>query len=101
MLVIVIAVIGVVVGILAHLILGLDGYSWFGEIIIGIGGAAVFGMVVGILAGARELMVNPAGALENPAAIQVIVAGILGAILVEAIIILLTFRAVGRGFGRA
>ena len=87
MLVIYIAAVGIAVGIVAHLILGSDGYSWFGEVIIGIVGAMLFGLLSGILIGERDFRIEP-----------VIIAAI-GAVIVEAIAIVFTFRSTGRGFG--
>ncbi len=89
MLVILIVAVGIVIGLVAHLILGDDGYSWFGEIILGIAGATIFGFLSGILYGEREFRIEP-----------VIIAAI-GALIVEAIAIALTFRVTGRGFGRS
>ena len=89
MLVVYIAVVGMAVGIVAHLILGRDGYSWFGEVILGIVGATLFGFLSGILIGERELRIEP------------IIVAALGAAIVEAIAIALTFRSTGRGFGRS
>lgn len=87
MLTILIAAVGIVIGIVAHLILGKDGYSWFGEIILGVVGATIFGFLSGILYGEREFRIEP-----------VIIAAI-GAVIVEAIAIVLTFRVTGRGMG--
>ncbi|HEX9014912.1 MAG TPA: hypothetical protein VF960_02795 [Chloroflexota bacterium] len=87
MLIIYIVAVGIVVGIVAHLILGSDGYSWFGEIILGIVGAILFGLMSGILVGEREFRIEP------------VAFAAVGAVIVEAIAIVLTFRSVGRGFG--
>jgi uncharacterized membrane protein YeaQ/YmgE (transglycosylase-associated protein family) len=101
MLIIVIAAIGIVVGVVAHLVLGeRAGYSWFGEIVLAFCGAAVFGLIVGILAGARDLSANFGEAISSPAAIQIIIAAFVGAILVDGLAIVLTFRAIGRGAGQ-
>ena len=81
-----IAVVGIIVGIVAHLILGEDGYSWFGEILLALVGAILFGLITGIFIGMRE--VKP----------EVIIAALIGALLVESIVVVVTFRAVGRGF---
>jgi uncharacterized membrane protein YeaQ/YmgE (transglycosylase-associated protein family) len=84
-----IAAVGVVVGILAHLILGADGYSWFGEIILAFVGAVLFGLITGIFVGMREI---------KP---EVIVASLVGAVIVEGIVVLLTLRSSGRALGRS
>jgi len=84
-----IAAVGIIVGIVAHLILGEDGYSWFGEILLALVGAILFGLITGIFVGMRE--VKP----------EVIIAALIGALLVESIVVVTTFRAVGRGFNRS
>jgi hypothetical protein len=84
-----IAAIGVVVGIIAHLLLGKDGYSWFGEIMLACVGAVTFGLVTGIFVGMREI---------KP---EVMIAALIGAVLVDAVVVWLTIRATGRGLGRA
>jgi uncharacterized membrane protein YeaQ/YmgE (transglycosylase-associated protein family) len=45
--------IGVVVGIVGHLILRDRGYDWFGEVLVGIAGAAVFGALGPIVLAVR------------------------------------------------
>ena len=82
-----ISAIGIVVGIIVHLILGKDGYAWFGEIILSFVGAVLLGLITGIFVGMREISV------------EVMVAALVGAVAVGAIITVLTFRSVGRGFG--
>jgi uncharacterized membrane protein YeaQ/YmgE (transglycosylase-associated protein family) len=45
--------IGVVVGVVGHLILRDRGYEWLGEVLVGIAGAAVFGALGPIILGIR------------------------------------------------
>ena len=80
-----IAAVGIVIGIVTHLILGRDGYSWFGEIVLAIVGACLFGLVTGILVGMREIKV------------EVMIAALIGAAIVDAIAVMVTRRAAGRG----
>jgi uncharacterized membrane protein YeaQ/YmgE (transglycosylase-associated protein family) len=100
-----IAVVGIVVGIIAHLILGSDGYSWFGEIILGFAGATIFGLFVGILAGARNMGIDGflagTGPLNFGIFAQILVAAAVGAVIFDGIAIWLTFRSTGRGFGQS
>lgn len=53
-------VIGVVVGVLGHLILRGRGYDWFGEMLVGIAGAAVVGaygpVMLGVRTGSVEIL---------------------------------------------
>lgn len=84
-----IAVAGIIVGIVAHLILGEDGYSWFGEILLATVGALLFGMLTGVVVGMREI---------KP---EVIIAALIGAVVVSAIVVFVTRRAVGRRVGQA
>lgn len=84
-----IAAIGIVVGIIVHLILGRDGYSWFGEIILAFVGAVLLGLITGIFVGMRQITV------------EVMVAALVGAVIVGVVITVLTLRSVDRRIGEA
>ena len=75
--------VGIVAGIIAHLILGRDGYSYFGEIMLGILGAVVFGMLGGIVTGMRTISA-PILAISS-----------VGSIIILAVVVVLTLRSRG------
>jgi uncharacterized membrane protein YeaQ/YmgE (transglycosylase-associated protein family) len=104
MLIVFVVVIGAIAGVITHLVLGEDGYSWFGEIILGIAGSILFGLLVGILAGARGIGLDGylagTGPLNVGVVSQVALGAAVGALIVEAAVVWLTFRSTGRGFGQ-
>lgn len=75
--------VGVVAGLIAHLILRENGYAYIGEILIGSVGSIAFGMVYGIYVGMRTF---------KP---EVLVVAAVGAVLVEAVVVYVSIRPAG------
>jgi uncharacterized membrane protein YeaQ/YmgE (transglycosylase-associated protein family) len=75
-----IVAVGVVTGLIAHFILGRDGYSYFGEIMLGILGATILGFLSGIVVGMRGIT------------IEVLVSALLGSATILSVVVILTLR---------
>lgn len=75
--------VGVVAGVIAHLILREDGYSVFGEIMLGVLGAVVLGLIAGILVGMRQI------------SLEVVLASALGSAAILAVVVGVTLRTKG------
>lgn len=80
--------VGIVTGLIASAILGRNGYSVIGEILLGILGAVVLGMLAGVIYGMRSIT------LESLAASTV------GSTVVLALAVGLTLRARGESSSR-
>src|SRR6186997_584713 len=78
--------IGVVVGIVGHLILRDRGYDWFGEVLVAVAGGAVLGaygpIIIGVRTGSVDIL-SYAGLLFT----------LIGAVLAVGLLIVLTPRA--------
>jgi len=72
--------IGIVGGIIAHLILGRNGYSYFGEIMLGCVGSLLFGMLAGIAFGMKTIT------------FEVMAVAAIGALISLTIVVVLTLR---------